>query len=986
LQQLRTQVGLVDWRALTSKLANVEQLLAQVRDELATLAAELEKHEARALELETELISSSENLRNCEARYAKNREQIAGYESQISYQRRRVAELEDEAQHLRGNIATINTRVFDSLARLRDTTAQKLTAEADYGQVAAQLKTLEQALAELTTEFDLRKQAHDSRRLEHGAALRTAAGLSGQVSNFEMQLTTAGQTLARCQSRLAELGEQVQGIERELDEYRSREVELVQAMAERSTLIEEARKVLDENRRLFERRQLDLNETNSKLRAVKARGGLLEELEQRREGLASGIKDVLQAVQDDPTGPLGEVRGVVADLLHTSVEYAAMIDAALGPAAQSLVVEGDEFIAALAVGDVELSGRIALIQAQGVARSTSPELKGRPGIIGRADRFVEPEAIYTNLAQRLLGTTWLVEQITVGLVLQSQHPGLRFVTRAGEVLDADGTLHVGSGGGGVGLVSRRSELRAIKLELVAIGNQIQAQQAELSRIGAEIAVQERQLQTLQNEQQQNERSLAEQRYRRQAAEKTREQINRQQTTTATEETLAGAQQAELTLQLAARRQQLLEVDASVAQLEISLRDDQVELDRLASKREQRVSEVTAERVALAKSEQLLEALRARVVQLQDDQRERERASSDARSQLVQCLERHLLAERTILHATSQTAELYLKKEAFARETTQVMETQQALLAERQTLADEVAVRRRRVRKLEESQHEQELAGNELRHERQTLSDRLRDDYGIEIDRVEATATQASEGQESRGEVEEEIAALRRKIGNIGAVNMDALEELDELETRFNALSGQYNDLTQAKESLERIIAKINNDSRRLFIETLEAIRTNFQALYRKAFGGGKADIVLEEGVDILECGVEIIATPPGKPSFNNSLLSGGEKALTAVALLLAIFQFRPSPFCVLDEVDAPFDEANIGRFVDVLRDFLGWTKFVVVTHSKKTMTAATTLYGVTMQESGVSKRVSVRFEDVSEDGQISADALDRDGASEESAA
>jgi chromosome segregation protein len=197
------------------------------------------------------------------------------------------------------------------------------------------------------------------------------------------------------------------------------------------------------------------------------------------------------------------------------------------------------------------------------------------------------------------------------------------------------------------------------------------------------------------------------------------------------------------------------------------------------------------------------------------------------------------------------------------------------------------------------------------------------------------------------------------------------------------LSGQYNDLAGAKDALEKIINKINGDSRRLFVETLEAIRANFQVLYRKAFGGGTADIVLEEGVDILEAGVEIIATPPGKPSFNNSLLSGGEKALTAVALLLAIFQFRPSPFCVLDEVDAPFDEANIGRFVDVLREFLTWTKFVIVTHSKKTMTAATTLYGVTMQESGVSKRVSVRFEDVSEDGRISREAVER---AEESAA
>jgi len=200
------------------------------------------------------------------------------------------------------------------------------------------------------------------------------------------------------------------------------------------------------------------------------------------------------------------------------------------------------------------------------------------------------------------------------------------------------------------------------------------------------------------------------------------------------------------------------------------------------------------------------------------------------------------------------------------------------------------------------------------------------------------------------------------------------------------LSGQFQDLTQAKESLERIIQKINADSRRLFVETLEMIRTNFQVLYRKAFGGGRADLVLEADKDPLEAGVDIVATPPGKPSFSNSLLSGGEKALTAVALLMSIFQFRPSPFCILDEVDAPFDEANIGRFVDVLKDFLASTKFVIVTHSKKTMTAATTLYGVTMQESGVSKRVSVRFEDVSEDGEISQEAVRREEGKDKHAA
>ena len=212
--------------------------------------------------------------------------------------------------------------------------------------------------------------------------------------------------------------------------------------------------------------------------------------------------------------------------------------------------------------------------------------------------------------------------------------------------------------------------------------------------------------------------------------------------------------------------------------------------------------------------------------------------------------------------------------------------------------------------------------------------------------------------------------LRVSLQRTSNVNMEALEELEGLQARYDELHSQYQDLTAAKDSLQRIIGRINADSRRLFLDTLEAIRQNFQKLYRKSFGGGQADLILEESDDPLEAGVEIVATPPGKPSFSNSLLSGGEKALTAVALLMAIFQYRPSPFCVLDEVDAPFDEANIGRFVTVLNEFLDHSKFVVVTHSKKTMTAATTLYGVTMQESGISKQVSIRFEDVSDDGEI----------------
>ena len=379
-------------------------------------------------------------------------------------------------------------------------------------------------------------------------------------------------------------------------------------------------------------------------------------------------------------------------------------------------------------------------------------------------------------------------------------------------------------------------------------------------------------------------------------------------------------------------------------------------------------------------------MRLQLRQFEADQQERSRALADAQRQLASAADRRRVAvAEHRSQATSELALLYLDKDALAGEIAATQPSGIAqLAAQRASSREQLKTKQRELGQLRDKLHQGELAAGEVRHERTTLADRLREDYGLEIAEL---VDDADDQQLQQCEaVEQEIAGLKRKISNIGAVNMEALHELDDLETRYESLHSQFQDLTQAKESLERIIHKINADSRRLFSETLEAIRANFQQLYRKAFGGGKADIVLEEGVDILECGVDIVATPPGKPSFNNSLLSGGEKALTAVALLLAIFQYRPSPFCVLDEVDAPFDEANIGRFVDVLKDFLGWTKFVIVTHSKKTMTAATTLYGVTMQESGVSKQVSVRFEDVSEDGRISAEAVrrsDRESAADD---
>jgi chromosome segregation protein len=203
--------------------------------------------------------------------------------------------------------------------------------------------------------------------------------------------------------------------------------------------------------------------------------------------------------------------------------------------------------------------------------------------------------------------------------------------------------------------------------------------------------------------------------------------------------------------------------------------------------------------------------------------------------------------------------------------------------------------------------------------------------------------------------------LQTKIDEMGPVNLVAIEEYEETEQRHQFLSQQYEDLVNAKTELLEIINRINAQTRQMFVETFEKIRDNFRVLFTEVFGGGKADLVLSDLNDVLESGIDIVARPPGKQLQSISLLSGGEQTMTAVSLLFSIYQVKPSPFCVLDELDAPLDEANVLRFVKILQRFLAHSQFIIITHNKRTIGMADVLYGVTMQEHGVSKIVSVKF-------------------------
>ena len=976
LQELRTQAGLADWRQLSVQVEAAEQSLANLRSQTEECSQHVERLAAELAVQDEQMTAALDAIRACENRSAQNREQIAVRQSSLEQSRRRAGELEETAAGHRRHLASQTGRTGDLQQRIDD--IQSRLAQAEHSRQDAQARAVEKsaALEQLAADLEKARSQYESDRRVQFDALRSVAALESRITNLQSQLESARASVTRTRESLAGIEETLSVCEQDLQRSQEQTRLFAAKRDEHAESLRACRQKAAELRQLQSQQRDSLSAFQQRRTAASERVAVLDELDRNYEGLAQGVREVLELSREATSGPFAEVQGLVADLIEASVEFAPLVDVALGDKAQHIVLTTRELLDDIQSGRYQPAGRVGFVSLDSVSPSRRvPSPPDGQGLVGQLETMVACDERVRPMVQRLLGDVWCVETLRDAMALHASNPpATRFVTLAGELVDNDGTVVVGLRSTMAGLVSRRSELRALQDEVAALELKIEQAEGELAETERQLHEIEKKQSQLDDEHRSVERSLADHQARSRALEDRGTELALKRDAMAADLELANTAAARASDELDAAQPELQNLQSAATGCENRLRDLEASLTAMETERERLAKETTAARIDAATCEQNAESLRLNLSQLQEDRHERHRALSESDRQLTLCLKRQLETDLEILRTTSELAGLYLGKDRLEQESRQSARHRTACVSQRTRVAEELQSVRQRLRQLEDSQHQRELEVGEFRHQRNTLAERLREDYEINIEQlVQQLSTQEVE---QRDEVEREIADLRRKLNNIGAVNMDALAELDSLESRFAALSKQYQDLRDGKEALQRIISKINADSRRLFEETLEAIRVNFQTLYRKAFGGGRADLVLEEGVDLLEAGVDIIATPPGKPSFSNSLLSGGEKALTAVSLLLAIFQYRPSPFCVLDEVDAPFDEANIGRFVDVLKGFLDWTKFVIVTHSKKTMTAASTLYGVTMQESGVSKRVSVRFEDVTEDGHIRSEAFE----------
>ncbi len=990
LKLLRTQVALVDYRQMTTSLREQQQRSAELtvgRDDLQKEVSTCEQKLAAAEEADSAM---QNQLQEANSRAANVREQIAKAESTRRSQTARIDELRQEATRLQKQLLTMTSRAGNAEQLVAETNAELETAQQHYDEYHRSTQDKQTELEAATRALQDVRTALTENRERHAAAIKAASQFEAQQYNLQSQRTTAQALISRACEQVehadgvrAQLNSQVEAAESEL---RSVQEEHQQSQQELS-IVEDRLRATREKLAQLAREKAELQE---RLSEARARATVLEELERRLDGLSGGAKEVLRLAREQPHGPFGKVRGIVADLLHVDADTATLVETALGHFANALVVDQVD-PQMIAMPENEWAGRTSFLRLDVPVAASAVDridLSGEPGVVGRADSFVETIADLANLPRRLLGRHWFVDNLNTALRLSNGvGRGLSYVTVVGEVVAADGTLTVGPRQATSGLLSRRSELRALLDETDDMEQRSAVLETQHSQFEHEIETADLQQQQLADRHKHLSQRLSDAKLKSVSLRQRFDEATRQLASANQELSAAESQASQADDESAAIEQQLRQLTAEQTELaeQTEIRADQGK--QLETQVDGLQKEVTDLRVNLARCEQRRDGLRRQTKQLLHDHEEHDRALEETRDRESESRRHCSRLEQSVLALSSELAELYREKDQLTAALAKLSESHELRRQQRSGITRQLDALREQLLVVQSKFQQVELSLQQLAHQRGDLISRMKDEYNLELAVLasnkdlhpdyDSNRDLTDRQSEQRRTIDAEIEQLKSRLQGIGPVNLEALSELEAIEERHSTLSQQYEDLRAAKTRLLSLVTQINNESRQIFMDSLEVIRGHFRELYASLFGGGEADILVDDGAqgaegkaDVLECGIDIVARPPGKQLRNISLLSGGERTMTCVALLLAIFRSRPSPFCVLDEVDAALDEANIDRFVEVLKQFMSTTQFIVITHSKRTMACADTLYGVTMQESGVSKRVSVKFEDVSADGKI----------------
>ncbi len=977
LQQLELGLAYRDYEKLATDYRetqnNLEAILNQVSDAnqiLQEADERIENATVRRTELDAAITTAQEEIREIEGQLEKVERQIVVYkENQLNIQQQK--------QRAEQTLESLNSQQVNLQTRNRERTQEKKRLEASYKIEESRLTAKQQHLQELTSRIDKTNASIQE-------AQNVLQEISTELSQRENKRLTIEHELTSKQSSLNDLEQSSDALKTELQAATDDRAEIqrgaTQLDAELLQIGTEKKQVettLNENQDALRKIESEIRGLEENLGGSLSRYKSLEQLQSAYEGYYAGVRAIMKAKDHFPDQFAG-ICDVVAELIDTDTEYEVAIEVALGSAIQNVVTEtAEDADTAITFLKKHRAGRVTFLPIDILRRRTFSDdtLLDEPGVIGIAEELVDKDYRYEKVIQHLLGNTLVIENLDDAVALTRRfRPNARLVTLEGELINTTGAITGGhTDHRKSGLLNRASELDVLKTKIGALQQNVNQKDEKRKAYAATIAAADQTRQRLTGQ-------LQDKQIEKASITKDIEQMDQNIARLKTELAEVETQNRQLkeTVDLSREDQQTL--DTEIAELtkkrtqtegRIQRVSEQVDSD--ARKREEVVADCQEREIFLAGQRQKLESMTEELDNFDEQQLqiekniEEQQAIIDSDEQTKHDIAEQIEeAQRQFLRIGGDRAEA----EAAHDELT---EEREALLEEIETIQKEMRSTRKQFESQNRKQRQLEVKTTQLEMQLKSISTRILDKYQVSIDEIPKPTTQdeVSENEEQSTvpaileldeiDLMDNIEKLKAEISAMGAVNLKAIEAHEEHKKRLDFQIAQRDDIQQSIQSMHQAIQKINETSRDVFMKTFEQVKINFQEVFTQLFGGGETELRLTDEENILESGIEIIARPPGKRPQSIMQLSGGERSLVAIGLLFAVFKIKPSPFCVLDEVDAALDEANVLRFTNLIRAYSDNTQFVIITHNNRTMEISDVMYGVTMEQAGMSKIVSHKF-------------------------
>ena len=911
------------------------------------LGGEMQQKELEVERIRTELAQMDEAANELESAIAVLKTEMRNNSENAQRVQQEMSQQGDRAQSITGQIADREQRLVAIAARREELNQQLQRKEAEEAENRQAVGSLDQEMEALQAKVAMQNaSAGDARAL-----LSALVASQQELTERETALTSAIQDTT---GRIDAAKKESEGKQAELDKTRARRDNLANVISGHEMRLQSRRKTLTQANEQSVQLTMEENSVSSRIR-------MLSEMEKLYEGYSKAVKTVMQSAD---RGQLSGVRGPVAGLLKVPDQYAVAIEIALGGAMQNIVVEREEDgKAAIAYLKRRDGGRCTFLPMDAIRPNSIQEngLERQPGFVGIASQLISYDAQYQNIFANLLGRVIIAEDMDCAIAIaRAYRHRYRIVTLDGQVLNAGGSMTGGSVSRSAGILSRSNELERLNQKIGTIRQQLAAAKHSAEEAQREVNSASYELETAQSQKHELDAAIL----------KLEGEVGQYKILLdGFQRGLSGYQEELSTLsqrmektktETDAARARITELEGEAAALQAEADGKSAGASAARQQSQSLFDEIAGLKMELASLDAEEGAVKHAVTELKDL---REGLSTDQtarQSQIEACKQREAELAKQIQEKEQQLDGRSTQRAQKEQTLRKLTDERMQLEAQRTQADKEARAKNEQLLALEGNvaRLEQKKVAAEL--EEKQILDKLWDSYELSHSEAEKQRKEIPNLQQATRRISE----LKRSISALGNVNVGAIEEFQRVNERYTYLVEQRADVEHSKTELETIIGSITEEMKQIFAVQFERISDSFTQTFQELFRGGKASLELEDKDDILNCGIEIKVQPPGKSLKIISLLSGGEKAFVAIALYFAILKVRPTPFVVMDEIEAALDDANVTRFARYMRSMTDHTQFICITHRRGTMEEADVLYGITMQEQGVSRMLTINLNDV----------------------